>query len=178
VADLQRLEQDLRRLGVAAPAARSRRGLMLGAGAAVLAAGAALAWWLRTPSDPFAGRWTARFGSEPPVVLVLRRDGEALHVESEPVDIRARADWAAYRAFWRERFGAELDALRYRGSGRLIEAAGSPPALDIGFKVLSVPGDVEIDGGNLSATRQGDGGLRGTRWLNGAQAEVAADWRR
>lgn len=179
-ADMQRLEQDLRRHGVAATTARSRRGLLIGAGAAVLAvAGAGLAWWWqRGPADRVAGRWIVRFGSEPPMVLVLRRRGETVRIESEPVDIRTRADWAEYRTFWRQRFGADLDAVRYRGEGRLLQALGTPTALDIGFRVLSVPGDQDIDGGNLSATVQPDGSLRGTRWLNGAQAEVAAQWRR
>lgn len=179
-ADLQRLVEDLRRLGVApAPAAR-RRGLLVAAGAVTLAAagGAAWWWWGRAPAQRLAGRWRVQVAGEPALLLVLVRRGQTLRFDSEPIDIRARADWAEYRAFWRERFGSDLDAVRYRGEGRLVEATGAPPALDLGFKIVSVPGDTEIDGGNLSATLQPDGRWRGTRWLNSAQAERPATWTR
>jgi hypothetical protein len=68
--------------------------------------------------------------------------------------------------------------VRYRGEGTWQQPAGSAANIDLGFKILSVPGDAEIDGGNLSATRQPDGRWLGTRWLNGAQAETPAVWSR
>lgn len=175
--DLRRLEQDLLSLGLQPQGhtqqhAGARR-MVLG-GAALLAAGAAGLWgWRRPPADALAGHWQGRIGADD-VVLHLQRDGEQVHLESTPVDIRQRADWAAYRQFWRERGGAELDAVRWRGTGTARAAAGSPLAINVALTVLSVPGDVPVDGGNLSATLTPDGRLQGTRWFNGAQAEVPA----
>lgn len=179
-ADLQRLVQDLQRLGVPPAATPRRRGLQLAGGALALAAAGGGAWWWfgRPLAARVAGRWQVQVEGEAALVLRLVHQGDMLRFDSEPIDIRTRADWAEYRAFWRERFGSDLDAVRYRGEGRLIEASGSPPALDLGFKIVTVPGDTEVDGGNLSATLQPDGRWRGTRWLNGAQAEKPALWSR
>ena len=194
--DVQRLEADLRSLGIAsaaaAPAAaaastapatptapRWRRLLLAGAGvAAVAAAGGWARWtWQRRDGEAapggLGGAWLAQMGDDA-VRLELRQQGERLTLESHPIDIRARADWADYRRFWRERFGSDLDTVRYRGVGTVRDASGTPPAIDVGFRVLSVPGDADIDGGNLSATLDADGRLQGTRWLNGAQAAAAA----
>jgi len=175
--DLRRLVQDLHTLGVAPHGPRGARQAVLLGLAALAAAGAGLAWWRRGPAQDQAhhltGRWSAHFGDETAVMHLLH-EGQTLRLESEPVDIRARADWAEYRQFWQGRFGSALDAVRYRGQGSVRTPAGSPLAIDIGFRVLSVPGDQDIDGGNLSAALQPDGQLLGQRWLNGAQAEVPA----
>jgi hypothetical protein len=64
--------------------------------------------------------------------------------------------------------------VRLRGEGTARRAAGSPLSLDLGFRMLSVPGDVDIDGGNVTVTLAPDGSLSGTRWLNSVQAEVPA----
>lgn len=166
--DLQRLIDDLDALGVR-PARSQARRLWLGgamAGAAMLST---LAWWTRRPAG-LNGPWQARFAGET-VTVVLRHDGEQLQLESHPIDVGDRADWADYRAFWRRTKGSELTRVRYRGEGRARAAAGSPLMIDLGFKILSVPGDVPIDGGNLSATLSPDGRrFDGTRWLNSVQA--------
>lgn len=172
-ADLRRLQQDLQALGIAPRGPVGARRAVL-AGAAALAAGAlGLWWWQRPPADPLSGRWQGTIGADA-VLLHLQRDGEALTLESEPIDIRARADWAEYRVFWRERTGRDLDAVRWRGAGTARAAAGTPLAIDVALRVQTVPGDEDIDGGNLSATLAADGRLQGTRWFNGAQAEVPA----
>lgn len=170
--DVQRVVQDLRALGVpAAGTARRRRVLSLAAGAAGAAALAAAGawWWLRPPPDPFAGRFEARLGDDPPFGLTIVRDGETLRLEGEPIDIRTRADWAEYRAFWRERFQVDLDQVRMRGEGTLVEGA-----LDLGFTIIALPSAEKVDGGNLTVRPRPDGALAGTRWLNGAQAETPA----
>jgi hypothetical protein len=178
-ADLQRLVDDLLALGVAprsaGPRRLPRRSLALaGAALAVLAAAAGAWWWPWTSSEPrLDGRWLAQMGDDR-VTVEIRIDGERLTLESHPIDIRERADWADYRAFWRGRFGSELDAVRYRGAGRWQRPAGSPAGIDVGLRIVSVPGDADIDGGNLTATLGPDGRLQGSRWLNGAQAEVPA----
>lgn len=198
--DLHRIVDDLLALGVAAAGARPvsgagarARGAAIGALAAaivlVLAGGA---WILHrggrapqasapapavAPITGLAGPWLARMG-EDEVAVEIRVDGQRLWLESHPIDIRARADWAAYRDFWRGRFGSDLDAVRYRGEGALEQAAGSPAQIDIGFTIVSVPGDAQIDGGKLSATVGDDGSLSGWRWLNSVQAAVPATLRR
>ncbi|MBT9489020.1 MAG: toll/interleukin-1 receptor domain-containing protein [Rubrivivax sp.] len=175
--DLRRIEQDLLALGLPPqrhPAAR--RAVLVGV-LLLGAAGAGLWWWQQPPADPLTGRWQGRIGADD-VLLVLQRDGDQLRLESAPIHIRQRADWADYRQFWRERdggqAGGELDAVRWRGAGTARAAVGSPLAIDVALTVLSVPGDVPVDGGNLSATLMPDGRLQGTRWFNGAQAEVPA----
>ncbi len=174
-ADVARLQRDLQALGVP-PAGRPRARRALTAAAALLLVGGVAVWALRArpPADALSGVWQASFGAEPAMRLHLRREGEAVHAESEPIDIRQRADWADYRSFWEQRFGSPLEAVRLRGEGTARTAAGSPPSLDLGFRMLSVPGDVDIDGGNLTATLAPDGSLAGTRWLNSVQAEVPA----
>jgi hypothetical protein len=193
--DLRRLATDLRAHGLQ-PVGRPQARRTVLAVAALLGVGAGAAWWwARPPADPLSGRWVARVGDEPAVTLRLtledgrgkaeqgpgaRPEGEPLAgsqtilMESEPIDIRQRPEWTAYRAFWRESGGQDLDAVRWRGQGTARAAAGSALAIDIGFKVLAVPGGQEVDGGNLSAVLQPDGRLKGTRWLNGAQAERPA----
>jgi hypothetical protein len=172
-ADLRRLEQDLQALGLQTRGPATARRAVLAGAAALVVSGAAIWWWQQPPADPLTGRWQATIGQDP-VLLHLQRSGETLTLESEPIDIRSRADWAEYRAFWRERFGQELSAVRWRGEGTARAAAGSPLAIDVALRVLSVPGDTPVDGGNLSASLEPDGKLRGTRWFNGAQAEVPA----
>lgn len=168
----------------AAPAVPPRRARVIAVCGLLAAAGLA-GWWAASgpggpgglgdpaAAGPLGGPWLAQMG-EDAVRVELRQQGEQLTLESHPIDIRSRADWADYRRFWRERFGSELDAVRYRGAGTVRSAPGTPPAIDVGFRVLSVPGDADIDGGNLSATLSADGRLLGTRWLNGAQAAAPA----
>lgn len=193
-ADVERLVADLRGLGltadaapapaasVAAAAAPTRR-LAVAATAVLLlvAAGAAL-WWPPTqappptPAEAIAGRWAATLWQGERTVVVLRPVPQGLALASEPIAIAARPDWAEYRRFWRERFHAELDAVMYRGEGRVQADPGQPIAVDIAIQVQPVAaGSEPVDGGNLSATLSADGRqLSGTLWLNGAQASQPA----
>lgn len=68
--------------------------------------------------------------------------------------------------------------MRLHGRGRVVRAPGQPLAIDVALQVRTVPGDQDIDGGNLSATLQPDGSLAGQRWHNGAQAALPATLRR
>ena len=183
-ADVQRLVQDLQDLGVkpraAAPpaaAASTRRrwvvpALVLALGAGV-AGGAWLAWRSALPSG-VAGTWDAVVVGHAPFRVVLQQEGGKLSMTSYPVPIAGRAEWEKYRAFWRERNGAELNHVVYRGEGRLRTDPGVPPAIDVAFQVLSSPGDVGVDGGQIEAALSADGKkLTGKLWLNGEQAESA-----
>ena len=64
--------------------------------------------------------------------------------------------------------------MRYRGEGRWLQAAGSLPQIDIAIELLSVPGDIKVDSGNLSATLIAPDRLEGQRWLNSTQADKPA----
>jgi hypothetical protein len=104
--------------------------------------------------------------------LALRQSGEKVELSSRPVPIGERADWADYRSFWRERFGSELDAVSYRGKGTASALPGAELVVDIALQIVSSPGDVLVDTGNLTATIAGDGAtMAGTLWLNSAQKE-------
>lgn len=169
--DVQRLIDDLQAHGIR-PAGRGRRIWLAGAAVAVGAVLAGAWRWQRRRADGLSGRWSARFAGET-VIVELQHDGEQLSFESHPIDVRERPDWADYRAFWLRRERRPLDAVRYRGEGVARTPVGSPLEVDLSFKLLSVPGDVPVDGGGLSATLAADGRtLTGTRWLNSAQAET------
>jgi hypothetical protein len=136
----------------------------------------------RAPRPPagVAGRWTGKLSRGEQVTLVVTQSGSRVTFVSEPVPIAKRADWADYRAFWRERFGRDLDAVVYRGDGQFIADPGVAPRIDIALKVHPSPGGFDpIDGGNLSATLSPDArALSGTIWLNSLQAEQPATLRR
>jgi hypothetical protein len=176
-ADVQRLVADLQALGVPplTPAGTRRPWLALAGLAAAGAVGAGWWLWRRSMAPPgLSGDWQAQVQADTPR-LVLQQQGEQLTLESHPIDIRQRADWDAYRRFWRERFGSELEQVRWRGQGTARAAPGSPLAIDVALQIVSVPGDQPVDGGNLSATLSADGRqLRGTRWLNSEQADAPA----
>ncbi len=188
-ADVQRLAQDLRAHGVApaiaantantasAAAPRWRRPL-LAAAAVVLVAALGLGAWLARP-DPnsLAGRWQVTWVRGEQAVLVFTQQGNDVAFTSEPVDVSQRADWAAYRTFWRERGGAELRQVVYRGAGTLRRDPGAAPLADIALKVVAVPGNEDIDSGNLTFSVSGEQG-QGKQWLNGEQAEHAATLKR
>lgn len=184
-ADVQRLVEDLRGLGIkphpaalpGAPAVATRRRWIVPAVALALSAGIAGGVWLASrgvsPSG-VAGTWDATVAGHAPFRAVLRQEGDKLSMTSFPVAIAARPEWAEYRAFWRERNGRELEHVVYRGDGRLRSDPGVAPAVTIAFQVLSSPGDAGIDGGQLDAELGTDGKtLRGKLWLNGEQAESA-----
>jgi hypothetical protein len=114
------------------------------------------------------------------VVAVFMQAGDRLTLATEPIPIAARADWAEYRKFWRERFARDLDSVMYRGEGLLHADPGQPVRIDIALKLHAVPDSGEpVDGGNLSATLSADGAqLSGTLWLNGEQSSQPAQLQR
>jgi hypothetical protein len=197
--DVERIVDDLRTFGIApagptepaaptpfdeTPPARAAGASrwMLAALAGLLALGAAW-WWLgaRSPSTPasagnVAGRWAAQLSRGEQVTLVITQSGERVTLASEPIPIAARTDWADYRAFWRERTGSELNAVMYRGEGRLIADPGVAPRIDIALTVHASPGNGEpVDSGNLSAALAPNGRtLSGTIWLNSLQSDQPA----
>jgi TIR domain len=186
--DVQRLVDDLRALGVPALArqepvpaeARPRRAWLGWALACAVALG--MAGWLALPgSSPQAvsGEWAATVTGQPSMSFVFRQGGDKLMLTSKPVPVADRADWAEYRAFWRERSGTELTHLVYRGEGTLRTDPGVPPAIDIALTIVSSPGDIPVDTGNLSANLDTDGAvLNGKLWLNSAQADRPVTLRR
>jgi hypothetical protein len=130
----------------------------------------------QSSAGQIGGRWAAQLSRGERVKLVITQSGERVTLASEPIPIAARSDWADYRAFWRERTGSELNAVMYRGEGRLIADPGVAPRIDIALTVHASPGNGEpVDGGNLSAVLAPDGRtLSGTIWLNSLQSEQPA----
>lgn len=191
--DVQRLVDDLRALGVpalvatepvlapvAAGPASPRRVWLVAALAGVVAAGAA-AWFTFRPSAPqgVVGEWATTVDGQPTMRFIFRVEADKLVLTSPPVPVADRADWAEYRAFWRERSGAELTHVVYRGEGTLRADPGVPVAIDVALTLASSPGDVPVDSGNLSATLAADGAsMTGTLWLNSAQADRPVTLRR
>lgn len=184
-ADVARVIADLRGHGVTprqpptAPSRSGSRRVVLATAATVALVAGTLAWMWRSGAERgLGGTWAGTLGADA-VRLVLQQQGDRLVLQSHPLDITARTDWAEYRAFWLERFGSPLEAVRYQGEGTVRLAPGSPPSIDVGFKLVSEPGGAEIDGGNLSAVLAADGRtLKGTRWLNSRQAAEPAELRR
>lgn len=167
--DLQLLIADLQALGVqariAAPATteppRDRRTTWMMAGLAVIVAVLAVAFWqwnARTAAEAQAmrlgltGDWTAQVEANPPFGLSLKQDGSKLELTSTPVPIATLPEWQAYRQSWRERTGAALDHVVYRGEGTVRTDPGAPASIDVAWRLESQPGGVGIDSGNLSAT--------------------------
>ncbi|MEQ1686316.1 MAG: TIR domain-containing protein [Burkholderiaceae bacterium] len=191
--DVQRLVDDLHALGVpvqaatepmpapvAAEPASPRRVWLVAALVGVVAAGAA-AWFTLRPSAPqgVAGEWATTVDGQPSMSFVFRFEADKLVLTSRPVPVADRADWAEYRAFWRERSGAELTHIVYRGEGTLRVDPGVPPAIDVALTLVSSPGDVPVDSGNLSAKLAIEGAvMNGTLWLNSAQADRPVTLRR
>jgi TIR domain len=199
--DVARLVDDLQALGVPRLARdqtrRSedrRRGLLLGAAfaAGAVAGGAATSlWWARraprgapAASAVFDGAWTLR--AAPPasaagsrldaVTLHLAQTGEAVTLYSEPIDITADPAWTAFAAQWQQRFGQPLQRVVWRGAGKARLEPGSPPSIDVALRVETPAGGDPIETGNLSAALDPDGRrLRGSVWMNGEQAERAAE---
>ena len=195
--DLARLVDDLRALGIVAagPAATNggqsatptasarRRWLVPALAGAVFALG--VGWYAvqRSPTtaaartsatDPgdVTGAWLATLATDETLSLSLRQSGEQVELNSRPVAISRRADWADYRRFWRERFGSELDFVTYRGKGSASSLPGDRLVIDIALQIVSSPGDTLTDTGNLHATLGADGTtMTGTLWLNSKQAE-------
>lgn len=180
--DVQRLVDDLRALGVpalagqqpvAAAGARPRRAWLGWALAGVAAVGVA-GWFTQRGSalQAVSGEWAATVIGQPTMSFVFRQDGDKLILTSKPVPVADRADWAEYRSFWRERTGAELTHLVYRGEGALRTDPGVLRAIDIALTLVSAPGDISVDSGNLSASLDTEGAvMNGKLWLNSAQAD-------
>ncbi|MDP3820052.1 MAG: TIR domain-containing protein [Burkholderiales bacterium] len=187
--DVQRLVDDLRAFGVlalaatepvAASSANPRRVWLVAGMAGLVAAGVAV-WFTLLPSAPqgIAGEWATTVEGQPSMSFAFRFEADKLVLTSKPVPVADRADWAEYRAFWRERSGAELTHVVYRGEGTLRADPGVPVAIDVALTLVSSPGDVPVDSGNLSARLAADGAsMNGTLWLNSAQADRPLTLRR
>ena len=179
--DVERLEDDLRALGVA-PAGPGRRLALAGAaglGLVGLFAGGRLAWQRWNAGPDLAGAWQATLvRGERALLHLSAQPGDRLAFVSEPVPVGARADWADYRAFWLERTGSALDAIEYRGRGPVTRADPRRPALALGFEVLALPGSAEIDTGRLTLQLADDGRLVGRIWVDGERAEWPASLER
>jgi hypothetical protein len=95
---------------------------------------------------------------------------------SEPIDITQDPAWQAFAATWKERFGEALERVVWRGEGKARLEQGSAPAIDIGLRVETPAGGSPIETGNLRAEASADGArLSGRLWMNGEQAERAAE---
>jgi len=196
--DVQRLADDLAALGIAAlvpaallvplpevapPVVRAstapprRRTLLVAAAVSAALVLGAMAWQRRGPAagPGLAGDWAATLVRGEQVGVTLAVDGDQVTLLSAPITITTRPDWAEYRQFWRERFGADLDRVLYRAKGRLVREPGRLPRIDLALQVLPAEAGEAVDSGNLSATLSADGQrLDGTVWLNSAQAEWPA----
>lgn len=153
VADVRRLGDDLAALGV--PQAPRRRRWLLGGGAALALAAGAAAWqWARPKPLALRGAWALQGPRQAPVRLTFEAGArpQALRMHSAPVDIRADPAWADYRQFWRERFGAELDSVVWRGEGQLADDGSGTLQLDMALAVrpAGAPLAEPIATGNLS----------------------------
>ena len=184
--DVQRLADDLAAFGIAeaartdptvvarsGEAPRRRLALAVAATVVVLAVGAGAWWWRGPAGDPgVAGAWSATLVRGEQVGVTLTQNGDRVTLLSAPLDITARPDWAEYRRFWRERFGADLDRVIYRAEGLVIREPGRAPRIDLALQVLPAEAGEAVDSGNLSATLSTDGQkLEGRVWLNSAQAD-------
>ncbi|MCB1933011.1 MAG: toll/interleukin-1 receptor domain-containing protein [Candidatus Accumulibacter sp.] len=191
--DVRRLVDDLHALGIgpaqpAAPPAlaagqptgsQARRRWLRVAVVTAVASAFGVGWYAlrlagRPSSTDVSGAWLATLSPGETLSLSLRQAGDQVELNSRPVPISQRADWADYRSFWRQRFGSELDAVSYRGKGRASALPGDPLVVDIALQIISNPGDIMVDTGNLNATIAADGAtMAGTLWLNGKQVERA-----
>jgi hypothetical protein len=185
--DVDRLRADLRALGVAeanaAPAPadgrrRRRLGGLVALGVAAASVAGSVWWWLGAgdagaAEARIAGRWQGALTGLGEVRLVITPAGAGrVTLVSEPIQIAAQPSWADYRAFWRQRFGAELDTIVLRGAGSVHADPAQPLRVDIGFALYPAGRDdaSKIDGGNLSATLGPRGRrLEGELWLNSRQ---------
>ncbi|HET9977389.1 MAG TPA: toll/interleukin-1 receptor domain-containing protein [Burkholderiaceae bacterium] len=183
---LQRLEREeprrerdrrrLRDLALAFAAGALVAGLATGLwpdGGSTAAPGAALsgAWTLTAapPVNENGSRWAA-------VKLHVTHAGEHVEFYSEPIDITADPAWTGFAASWKERFGEALERVVWRGEGKARLELGSAPAVDIGLRVETPSGGGPIETGNLRAEASADGmRLAGRLWMNGEQAERAAE---
>lgn len=145
---------------------------------AVAVALATGAWLTRAPEGGAAGSpWRAELWQGERGTVILVEKGDTVTLSSEPIAIADRPDWAAYRRFWKERGGGELNAIVYRGEGKRTQTPGQPAMLDIALQVFASPenGDTAIDSGNLNLRLATDGNTwTGRIWLNSAQADQPA----
>lgn len=125
------------------PAEGNRRGILGLAGFALLAFGGwGLVRWREQRAANLSGPWRARIGARGApssrdgelIQVTLAQKGNALRLASSAVDIEHNPEWQNYRDFWKERTGAELNRVFYRGEGKIVgddedeEAAAEPAA--------------------------------------------------
>lgn len=195
--DIERLVDDLQALGLARLERQDvrrehdrhrLRDLALAFAAGVLVA-SATAWLWPTgrsgaPGTTLSGAWTLT--AAPPVndagsrwaavKLHLTQSGEEVKLYSEPIDIRADPAWQGFAASWKERFGEALERVVWRGEGTARLEQGAPASIDVGLRVETPTGGSPIETGNLRAEASADGArMNGRLWMNGEQAERAAD---
>ncbi|NUZ07148.1 toll/interleukin-1 receptor domain-containing protein [Piscinibacter koreensis] len=208
--DFARLVRDLDGLGLErlgagggaataalAAAARRRRLVVGAAGLAVVTAGAGGWLWLRSRQRDLSGRWRVRIGARgattartaDAMLVDVVHDGATIRFASGPVDIRNDPDWRDYRAFWRQRTGADLTHVLYRADGEVLTQSGEPigAAVERGallrvtaaLRVLTEAGGEPIDSGSFRGTVEDDDRrIRGRLWLNSEQAERVVELRR
>lgn len=171
-----------------------RRRALAAAGVLVLAGGgyAGWRWWERRRTN-LSGGWITRIGARGArsardgevTVITLRHDGESLQLASNPVDVEHDRDWQNYRDFWKQRTGAELTHIVYRGEGKVTGDDGEPPQpgqlrrILVAIQIELVGSGEPIDGGALRGTVDPDDQhIRGKLWINSEQGERFIDLRR
>lgn len=196
--DVTRLVSDLRALGIvpapqgasqgsaATPETVARRRWPVAAAVALALLALAVGWYTRQvppaaldgassvadSAGDVSGAWLATLSADETLSLSMRQTGEQVELNSRPLAIAQRADWADYRKFWRERFGSELEAVTYRGKGSASRLPGDDLVIDIALQIFSSPGKTMVDSGNLHSRLAADGkSMTGTLWLNSQQAE-------
>ncbi|MGZ5203695.1 MAG: toll/interleukin-1 receptor domain-containing protein [Caldimonas sp.] len=113
----------------AGPAEGGRRGFLGLAAFALLAFGG---WefmrWREQRAANLSGPWRARIGARgapssrdgEQLLVTLEQKGNQLRLASNAVDIEHNPEWENYRDFWKERTGAELNRVFYRGEGKIV----------------------------------------------------------
>jgi len=195
--DVERLVADLQALGLARLERQDVRrehdrhrvrDLALAFAAGVLVASATAWLWpavgAAAPGAALSGAWTLT--AAPPaneagsrwagVKLHVTQAGEDVTLYSEPIDITADPAWKGFAASWKERFGEALERVVWRGEGKARLEQGSAPSIDVGLRIETPAGGNPIETGNLRAEASADGArMNGRLWMNGEQAERAAD---
>ena len=194
------LAGDLAQAGAGAERSASRRRWIGALGALVLAGGGFAAWrWYEAEQKKgpdLAGRWRVSVGRRGAatsrdgeiVMVTIVQEGSRLRITSSAVDIEHDPDWTNYRDYWKQRTGAALTRVFYRGEGLVrgeeddVVAADGPPGpkrILVSVRVDTPEGGDPIDTGALRGAIDPDGDrIRAKLWLNSEQAERVVDLRR
>jgi len=196
------LAGDLGETGAGGPSGSvARRSLIAAIGVVVVGGGILAAWrWYEAEKEKkgpnLAGRWRASVGKRGAptardgdvVMVTIAQEGKNLRIASSAVDIERDPDWENYRDFWKQRTGAPLTRVFYRGEGLVrgdeddVVAADAPPGprrILVSVHVDPPEGGEPIDTGALRGAIDPDGKrIRGRLWLNSEQTERVVDLRR